>query len=163
MDKAELMAWLRDEYGQWEALVERIGLERMALPGVNGEWSMKDVAAHLNGWQVRLIADLQAAGRGEAEPPPPWPAELGSEDAVNGWIYESNKGRPAREVLDETRRQFQQLVAVIEGLPVDARIEREWRVVTVGDRRFAAGEFFDHFHDDHEADVRAWLARIEQR
>lgn len=23
--------------------------------------------------------------------------------------------------------------------------------------------FFDHFHDDHEPDMRAWLARVEKQ
>jgi hypothetical protein len=27
--------------------------------------------------------------------------------------------------------------------------------------RFHRAEFFDHFQDDHEADIRAWLARVE--
>jgi hypothetical protein len=42
---------------------------------------------------------------------------------------------------------------------------RQWErlldVVWVNDQRFPAGEFFDHFHDDHEPDVRAWLTRVE--
>jgi hypothetical protein len=30
-----------------------------------------------------------------------------------------------------------------------------------GDERYVAGEFFYHFHDDHEPDVLAWLERIQ--
>ncbi len=161
MQKSELLKWLQDEYQQWEAFLSQIGLERMEQPGVNGSWSMKDIIAHLNGWQPRLIARIQAAQRGEPEPPPPWPAQLQNEDEINAWIYEAHQGRSAREVMDETSHQFQQLLAVIEGLPDDVRIESEWRLVWLGDKRFPAGEFFDHFHDDHESDVRAWLARVE--
>jgi hypothetical protein len=29
--------------------------------------------------------------------------------------------------------------------------------VWLGDKRFPAGEFFAHFHDDHEPDICAWL------
>jgi len=134
----------------------------MEQPGVNGEWSMKDLIAHLYyGWQSKLIASIQAAQRGEPEPPPPWPAHLHTDDEINAWIYEINKGRSLREVLDESRQSFQQLLAVIEGLPDDVRIEPEWHLVWLGDKRFPVGEFFDHFHDDHEPDVRAWLAQVE--
>jgi hypothetical protein len=35
--------------------------------------------------------------------------------------------------------------------------------VWLNDQRFPAGEFFDHFRDDHEPDVRAWLARVEKQ
>ena len=73
MTKAELLKWLQDEYRQWEALLDQIGPARMDQPGVNGHWSMKDIAAHLTGWQRRVVANLQAAQRGEPEPPPPWP------------------------------------------------------------------------------------------
>lgn len=162
MKKSELLHWLHNEYRQWEALLDQIGLERMDQPGVNDQWSFKDLVAHLTGWQPRLLGRIQAAQRGEPEPPPPWPAHLQTEDEVNAWIYESNRGRSVREVLDASQQSFQQLLAVIEGLPDDVVIEREWRLVHLGNQRFPAGEFFDHFHDDHEPDVRAWLARLER-
>jgi hypothetical protein len=162
MKKSELLNWLQEEYQQWEAFLEQIDPARMGQPGVNGDWSMKDIVAHLTGWQPRLITRIQAAQRGESEPPPPWPAHLQTEDEVNAWIYESNHGRSVREVLDESRQVFRQLLAVIEGLPDDVRIEPEWHLVWLNGQRFPAGEFFDHFHDDHEPDVRAWLARVEK-
>ena len=158
MKKAELLNWLHEENRQWEALLDQIGLERMEQPGVNGNWSMKDLIAHLNGWQPRLIARIRAAQRNEPEPLPPWPAHLQNEDEVNAWIYDSNRERSVREVLDDSRQLFQQLLTVIEGLPEDVRIEEEWRLIYFGEKRFPAGEYFDHFHDDHEPDVRAWLA-----
>jgi hypothetical protein len=162
MNKAELLNWLQDEYQKWEGFLAQIDTARMDQPGVNGDWSMKDIVAHLTGWNRWLVTRLQAAGRSETEPPPPWPAHLQSDDEINAWIYESNRGRSVREVLDETRQVFQQLLDVIEGLPEDVRIEHEWHLVWLDDKRFPAGEFFDHFHDDHEPDVRAWLAREEK-
>jgi hypothetical protein len=165
MNKSELLNWLREEYQAWETFLDQVGPARMDQPGVNGDWSMKDIVAHLTGWQPRLTANLQAAARGEPEPPPPWPAHLEEDDDINAWIYESNRERSVREVLDESRQVFQQFLAVIEGLPEDVRIEqvhhsgRIYHLVWLGDQRFPAGEFFDHLHDDHEPDIRAWLAR----
>ena len=165
MNKSELLNWLQEEYQQWEALLDQIGPARMDQPGVNGDWSMKDIVAHLTGWQHGLNTRVQAAARGEAQPLPPWPAHLQIDDEVNAWIYESNRGRSLRDVLDESRQVFQQLLAVIEGLPDDVRIEvlheeeRVFYLVWLGDQRFPVGEFFYHFHDDHEPDIRAWLAR----
>jgi hypothetical protein len=141
----------------------------MDQPGVNGDWSMKDMVAHLTGWQPRLTAGILAAARGEPEPPPPWPAHIETEDQVNAWIHESNRGRAWSEVLDESRRVFGQFLAVVEGLPEDVRIEqlregeRVFHLIWLGGQRFPAGEFFDHFHDDHEPDVRAWLRRVENQ
>ena len=166
MKKSELLNWLREQYQQWEVLLDQIGPERIEQSGVSGDWSMKDIVAHLTGWNRHLVARLQAAQRGEPEPPPPWPAHLQAEDEINAWIYETNQGRPAREVQDETHHSYQQLLAAIEALPDDARIERvepAYHLVWVNDQRFLVGEFFDHFHDDHEPDVRAWLARVEKQ
>lgn len=167
MNKSDLLHWLQTENRQWEAFLDQIGPERMEQPGVAGNWSIKDIIAHLVDWQPRLISRLQAAQRGEPEPPPPWPAHLQTDDEINAWIYEANRGRSVREVLDTSRHVFQQLLAAIEALPDDVRIEtirsagREHNLVWIGDQRFPVGEFFDHFHDDHEPEIRAWLAREE--
>ena len=42
---------------------------RMDQPGVAGQWSVKDVVAHLASWRKRTVARLQAAARGAPEPP----------------------------------------------------------------------------------------------
>jgi hypothetical protein len=168
MKKSELLNWLREEYQQWEAFLDQIGPALLEQPGVNGDWSMKDMVSHLYvGWQPRLIARIQAAQRGEPEPAPPWPAHLKSDDEINAWIYEVSHERSLREVLDESRQVFQQLLAVVEGLPEDVQIEqvhqggKVYHLLWLGGQRFPVGEFFDHFHDDHEPDVRAWLARVK--
>jgi hypothetical protein len=165
MNKSELLNWLQQEIQHWEAFLARIGPERMQQPGVNGDWSMKDLVAHLTGWQPRLIASLAAAQRGEPEPLPPWPAHLQSEDDVNAWIYASNRERPLQDVLDDCRREFQRLQAAVEALPEDVRVEHiepAYHLVWLGGKRFLVSEFFDHFRDDHEPDVRRWLERMEK-
>jgi hypothetical protein len=168
MTKAEFIQALRERYEQWEGLLDEIGLARMERPGVNGAWTMKDLVGHMTGWQGKMVTDLEAAQRGEAEPPPPWPVEMTDEDGINGWIYEAYRGRSAEEVLAESRAVFEWLFAVIEGLPEDVRIEQihggghVFNLLWVGGRRFNPGEMFDHFRDDHEPDVRAWLAGMEE-
>ncbi|MEJ2736666.1 MAG: ClbS/DfsB family four-helix bundle protein [Anaerolineae bacterium] len=165
MKKSELLDSLQKEYGKWEAFLDRMDPTRMEQPGVNGTWSMKDLIAHLTGWNRWLVARLHAAQRSEPEPPPPWPAHLQTEDEINAWIYESNRGHSLHQVLDEMHRVHGQLLAEVESLPDDARIEHvepAYLLVWVGDERFEVSEFFDHFHDDHEPDVRAWLARREE-
>ena len=169
MKKSELLNWLQEEQQKWEALLDQIGPTRMEQPGVNGDWSMKDIVAHLTGWNRWLVARFQAAARSEPEPPPPWPAHLQTEDEINAWIYESNRGRSLREILEESSQVFQQLLNVVEGLPEDVRIDqvhqrdRVYHLVWLNGQRFPVGEFFDHFHDDHEPDVRAWLAEAEKQ
>lgn len=168
MDKSELLNRLQEEYRGWEAFLDQIGPTRMDQPGVAAHWSVKDIVAHLTGWNRWLVARLEAAGRRAPEPSPPWPAHLQTDDEINAWIYESNRERSVSETLNDSRQVFRQLLAIIEGLPDKTRIEtiqtqdRAYYLVWVEDQRFPAGEFFDHFHDDHEPDLRAWLARLDQ-
>ena len=169
MKKSELLDWLQEEYQECETLVNQVGPARMEQSGVNGNWSMKNIVAHLTGWNRLLAARLQAVQRGEPAPPLPWPAHLRTDDEINAWIYESNRGRSESEVLDETHQVFQQILAFVEALPDDIRIEqvhqggRVYHLVWLEDQRLQPGEFFDHFHDDHESDVRGWLARLGQQ
>lgn len=162
MHKAELLSWLQEEYRRLRDFLDQLGPTRIEQPGVAGHWSAKDIVAHLTQWERRNIARIRAALGGEPEPPPQWPASLQTDDEVNAWIYEHNHGRPLREILDESEQVFQQLLAVVADLPDDVVIEPAYHVVHLGGRRYSTSEMFDHFHDDHEADMRAWLARIEQ-
>ena len=166
MTKSELLDWLQEAYQQWEAFLGQIDPARMDQPGVHGDWSMKDIIAHLTGWNRWLVIHLQAAQRGEPEPPSPWPAHLEGEDEINAWIYADNRERPLHEVLDEMQQVHQQLLAVVASLPADVRIEQvepQFHRVWVDDKRFLADAFFEHFHFDHEQDVRAWLARDQKK
>jgi Protein of unknown function (DUF1706) len=160
MNKSELLQWLQYEKGQWQALLDKIGPDNMELPGVNGIWTMKDLVAHLTAWNLWHVIRLKAATHGEPEPPPPWPAHLQDMDDINAWIYEANRGRKLGAVLDESQRIFQELFTIVEALPDDVQIEPDGHLVWVKDQSFEAGEFFGHFYDDHELDVRGWLGRV---
>ncbi len=165
MNKAELLARLAADNAQWEALLAEIGTERMEQPGVNGDWSFKDMLGHLVTWQQRLVANFDAAVRGAEAQPTQWPAELQTDDEVNGWIYAHNHDRSASDLLDETAQLHQRLIRIIEALPDDARIELvepAYYLVWIGDERFVVSEFFNHFNDDHAPDVRAWIERTAQ-
>lgn len=168
MNKSDLLNWMHEAHQQWETLLQQIDITRMDQAGVNGQWSFKDLIAHHTPDGHRTIARLQAAQRNEPEPPPPWPEQLQTDDEINAWIYETNRERSARQILDESDHMFQQLFALVKALPDDVKVEAEqqgertYYFVRLGDHRLRPGEIFDHFHDDHEQDVRAWLASIEK-
>ncbi|HET6823263.1 MAG TPA: hypothetical protein VFH34_11495 [Anaerolineales bacterium] len=69
-------------------------------------------------------------------------------------------------MLEDTQQVHRQLLTILERLPDDVQIETvepAYYLVWVNGQRFPASEFFDHFHDDHEPDVRAWLAREDKQ
>ncbi len=158
MNKPDLLAWLDHEILLWESLLSDFGPARLDLPNVNGQWSMKDVIAHLTGWNRKHVARLNAALLGQPEPTPPWPSTLQSEDDINSWIYSTNKDRSVEYVLETCRDSLRQLRSFVMRLPEDAQINDFYRQWQSGNQSFPIGEFFDHFHDDHEANIRSWLA-----
>ena len=158
MMKEELLAGLQEEYRNWLALLDEIGEERMDRPGVAGDWSIKDVVAHLTGWRRRTVGRLRAVARGEAEPPLPWPPELKSDDEINDWIYRESRDKTVRDVLDESDAVFQQMVTAIKGIPEETLADAS-RLPWMEGQTISAAVFFGHFHEEHEADMRAWLAR----
>jgi hypothetical protein len=163
MEKSEFLNGLQAEYHQWEALLNQFDPAHMDEPGVAGHWSIKDIVAHLTGWRRRTVARLQAAQRGGPEPLPPWPAHLQTDDEINAWIYETNHGRSVREVLDESDQVFQQLLTAIEGLPEQVLMDPQSYLPWLEGNPFNPAGIFAHFHDEHEPDMRAWLARKEKQ
>src|SRR5690349_3457470 len=92
-NKAQLLAQLRDEYNQWEALLGRLSEAQINARQLDDGLSIKDVVAHLWTWQQRSIARLDAA-HGDHDPLfPEWPGiddpdddETRDINAINAWI-----------------------------------------------------------------------------
>src|SRR5690242_5158350 len=57
--KAHFLQDLKNEQANWEQLLNDIGEAHMTQPGVAGEWSIKDIVAHLTGWRKRTVARFQ--------------------------------------------------------------------------------------------------------
>jgi hypothetical protein len=110
--KTGLLAQIEREQAFWTQLLAEIGTEHMLQPGAAGDWSFKDVVAHLNGWRSKTIERLDAAQHGHVPAAAPWPAALDEDDDVeeiNAWIYRENRDRPLQIVLDEYSRSFQRM------------------------------------------------------
>ena len=63
--KAELVDAMRAKRAAWEALLDEVGEARMIEPGVDGEWSVKDVIAHVTVYERWTLNRLQPGLRGE--------------------------------------------------------------------------------------------------
>ena len=156
--KAQLLADLHSEETQWQALLAAIGEEHMTQPDVAGGWSIRDIVAHLTGWRRRTVGRFQAALRHEPEPAPQWPPQLQTDDEINAWIYAANHNRPLADVLRDSNDTFQQLVETLAAFP-EAELHEPERFPWLGDEPWNGSAFFAHFHEEHEPDMRVWLAK----
>lgn len=157
--RRELADAIERERAIWRDLVNEVGESRMTEPGPMGEWSFKDLAAHLLGWRNRTIARLEAASQGRAAPPSPWPTELADDDSINAWIHEQGSTRSVREVLADTDQSYQRLADAIASLP-DEMVTNPEAFPWLEHRSLAEqkANLFSHLHDEHMPSVRAWLA-----
>jgi hypothetical protein len=161
--KSALLEQIEREQSFWKQLVAEVGEQHMLEPGATGDWTFKDVVAHLNGWRIKTLARLDAAREGRAPTAPPWPAHLSEDDDVdeiNAWIYAANRDRPLHEVLGEYARSFAHMRDVVSALS-DRELTEPGRYPWLEGYPLAAvvTASFEHLHEEHEPPLRAWLDR----
>jgi len=123
-----------------------------------GEWSFRDLAGHLLGWRNRTIARLEAAVRNQPEPAPPWPAELDDDDVINDWIRDNDRNRSSQELIDAYDASYDRLAAAVEAISPE-QFETPGAFGWLDGDALRNADPTSHFHDEHEATVREWLAR----
>ncbi len=162
--KGEILAAIERERAAWETLLAEVGEARMLEPGPMGEWSFKDLTAHLTGWRARSLQRLEAAANGQPEPAPVWPANRQTDDEINAWIHEVNADRLLGEVVGESRESYARLAEIIQMLPDDALNDPAhfpWLEGAALGEAIVSGDFFGHYYEEHEPSVRQWLNERE--
>lgn len=135
----------------------------MELPGVMGEWTFKDLVAHLTGWRRRTVARIRAGCGGKLIDALPWPSEMGGDsdtepdpDPINQYLYEASRSQPVREVLRESNIVLDELDAALTDLP-EADFQNASCFSWLEGKALGDADLFGHFHDEHESDVYRWL------
>lgn len=158
MTGPRLASILRAERIRWNELLAQVGLERMEVPGVEGEWSVKQLVAHLTWYEQAVVEGAeQVVSTGTFTRRRP--AGMGL-DEMNAEIAEQSRARTASEVLAEAGAVFGQLLALIEACPQDILNDPrrlglpEDMVPWMG----VANNSYAHYRQ-HEPALRAWLER----
>jgi hypothetical protein len=118
--KAQLQALLWRMRAEQERFVAEAGPARLERPGASGDWTLKDVVAHLTFWRWWSVARLESAVR-KAAPVPPWGSDQDEEsdegvDRINAAAHEAARGRSIAEVLRDSRETFERAEAAIAAL-----------------------------------------------
>ncbi|MCW5879762.1 MAG: ClbS/DfsB family four-helix bundle protein, partial [Anaerolineae bacterium] len=102
--KATLLEKLSIERSRLEDLLSQLTPTAMEQPGVDHEWSVKDILAHLAAWDCRGMDWIATAVGGERPAIPEAGKTWDDADALNAATYLANRDRP----LDEVLADFQQ-------------------------------------------------------
>jgi hypothetical protein len=159
--KSELLEQIRAKRAEWEALVAQLGGDRWTTPGVEGDWSFKDVLAHVAYYEQATVKRLRAAATGTA--PQPNPATAGMEmDERNHWVYEQQRARPLAEVQADEQQAYDALLSALEPLSDEDLFTAGRFAWLEGDALWEVipGNVHDHY-DEHIPPLRAWLAQTD--
>ena len=136
----------------WAALKDSYaGLpsSRLIKPGVTGQWSVKDILAHVTTWEeeaLKYLPLIAAGGR------PPRYASLGGIDAFNAKRTEDKRALSLSEVLSQLDATHRRLIALVRRAPA-AQIAHETRF-----RRRLRLDTYAHYPQHAEA-IRKWRRR----
>src|SRR5207237_2743438 len=67
MDRATFLDTLLTWRARWEELLSRVGEARMEEPGVEGDWSVKDIVAHITWYEREMVGLLRGTLSGESD------------------------------------------------------------------------------------------------
>ena len=112
-----------------------------------GDWSVRDILAHIAGWHREEIAMLERMARGER--PVPESADYTDDDAWNARFVAKWRAASAGEVLAELKATKEAYVAAASRLP-EERFE-EGRTA----RRLVQQGCTEHYRE-HAGEIRAW-------
>lgn len=117
--KAQIIKRLRAERKRLEQNLAYLSPAEMLQPGVVGEWSAKDVLAHLAEWQAQMPVWIAAARRGERVESPAPGLTWKQLDIFNQRIYQAHREKPLAEVLEYFRTTDRQFMEMVESMAED--------------------------------------------
>jgi hypothetical protein len=155
--REELIATLENAKAEVETLLAEAGEARLTTSGVTGEWSIKDLLAHLTFWEGRVAAWAEGIRQGRVPTPSGFSKDQ-TEDQENAVIYEANRDRSLQDVLEGWRRTHREVIEHIHAMSEEELFQR--KVEWLGERTFVQalpGNSYEH-QQEHAAQIRSWLA-----
>ena len=118
-NKSRIIEQLHAERRRLEQNLSRLAPADMLLPGVVGEWSVKDVLSHLADWEEHFPGWLAASQRGDKDIPPDPGLTWSQLDILNQRIYEKHRDRSLEDVLTYFNSVHQHFMSLVETLTDD--------------------------------------------
>jgi hypothetical protein len=115
--KEALLSDIQTQRRQLEKNLHALTPAEKVAPGVVGEWSVKDLLAHLVAWE-QLLLSWDAAGRASRIPAiTPVGLSRAAIAVLNQQIYAQNYARTLEAVQEEFHSSYEQVWAVLQTIP----------------------------------------------
>jgi len=118
-DKVQILPRMAESRRALQSAIDRAGPALLVKPGSWGEWTLKDLLAHITYWQTSAIDRLQkvAAGRSDEI------QLLGDDEAIdqiNENVYRANKDRLLADMLEAFNTTNLSFRTAVKSLPAEA-------------------------------------------
>ncbi len=115
MNKQQLLKNLDKAWQQLKVAYLGLTESQMTQPGVTGEWSVKDILAHVATWEEEALKSLPLIMQGRRLPR--YKDQYGGLDAFNALMTEKKRNLSLSNILNQIETTHQQLIAYINSAP----------------------------------------------
>lgn len=155
---SDLLTTIRIARAELLELLADLTQDQISSSPVQGDWTVKDLLAHIAAWE-RLAANRLAAARDAAElayPPLQGQADV---DAFNARVYRDHRLEPVETVMAEFEAAHQQLIAEVEMLAANQLPEQlpfDWAGNLTYQVLISANTHWHYY--EHISALEQWLA-----
>ena len=151
----QLVKTIQNAWTTWVALIGQVDQEQLFSPGVAGDWSLKDIIAHITWFEKEMVGLITAHALVSSEL---WNLPT---DERNAAIYEEVRIQPLEQVLEESATVHQQMLEVLPSLSEEdltdpsgfPNMPPDWQPGML-----IAQNTYEHY-EDHIRDVKMWLEK----
>jgi hypothetical protein len=147
MDRQKLLKQLDKAWTVFKESYADLSDSQLMEPGVTGNWSVKDIIAHVTWWEEEALTHLPLIIKGGR--PPRYSAKYGGIDAFNALMTEQKQSLALRDVLQQQEETHRRLIIYIQSVP-EEQLTKDTRV-----RRRLRLDTYNHY-PKHAKAIRTW-------
>lgn len=135
MNTRQLLERLDRAWTEFEASYAGLSEAQLLTPGVQGQWSVRDIIAHVTWWEEEALEHLPLVRDGGR--PPRYSVRYGGINAFNALMTERRRHLPLAEVLRQHDEVHGRLLDYVRSAPEplyarETRFRRRLRLDTFG-------------------------------
>lgn len=157
MDKTGLLTILRKSHEDFLQAIEGLTEEEMNEPGVNGDWSVKDILSHLTRWEAELVKLLWQTSQGITPGGLAVSATSEEVDELNARWVQEDRDRSLSQVLEDFHGVRKQTIRRVEAFSEEdlTDVKRYAWLEEVPLWKRIAIESYEH-EAEHLSQIQAW-------
>lgn len=149
MNNQKLIALIDKTWTAFRSSIDGLTPDQMQQPGASGEWSVKDILAHVTTWEAESLEHLPRMARGEKNAS--YRHLYGGIDAFNELMIARKRELPLDDVLRELDETHARLVEYVATAPEEQFAPKNRCRARLG---WDSHKHYPH----HEQAIRAWRA-----